>query len=182
MRVHVSIGGWCSFYNITIMCTYNAYSRCWKCPPSAATHLSSSYEGLDNILKFHSSDGCDFLSYVPFEVVNGLSIFPVHPAFPCSPQIKVTGCQTGASWRLQILTYYYSFTTTKSTTQFHHWHCCCVRNGGILLKITGHAFSIRVLWIYTRSRNENSCLGLSQIAIITITTLTALMSNNNHNQ
>ena len=41
---------------------------------------------------------------------------------------------------------------------------------------------IYVLWIYTRSRNENSCVGMSQIAIITITTLTAIMSNNNHNQ
>ena len=39
-----------------------------------------------------------------------------------------------------------------------------------------------VLWIYTRLHNENSCLGMSQIAIITITTLTALTSNNNHNQ
>ena len=33
---------------------------------------------------------------------------------------------------------------------------------------------IYVLWIYTRSHNGNSCLGMSQIAIITITTLTAL--------
>ena len=41
---------------------------------------------------------------------------------------------------------------------------------------------IYVLWIYTRSHNENSCLGMSQIAIITIATLTALTSNNNHNQ
>ena len=41
---------------------------------------------------------------------------------------------------------------------------------------------IYVLWIYTCSKNENSCLGMSQIAIITITTLTALTSNNNHNQ
>ena len=40
---------------------------------------------------------------------------------------------------------------------------------------------IYILWIYTRSHNENSCLGMSQIAIITITTLTALASNNNHN-
>ena len=44
------------------------------------------------------------------------------------------------------------------------------------------AFHIRIVYIlYTCSRNENSCLGMSQIAIITITTLTALMSNNNHN-
>ena len=41
---------------------------------------------------------------------------------------------------------------------------------------------IYVLWMYTCSHNENSCLGMSQITIITITTLTALMSNNNHNQ
>ena len=41
---------------------------------------------------------------------------------------------------------------------------------------------IYVLWIYTCSHNENSCLGMPQIAIITITTLTALISNNNHNQ
>ena len=41
---------------------------------------------------------------------------------------------------------------------------------------------IYVLWIYTRSHNENSCLGMSQIAIITINTLTALTCNNNHNQ
>ena len=33
--------------------------------------------------------------------------------------------------------------------------------------------------IYTHSHNENFCLGMSQI---TITTLTALTSNNNHNQ
>ena len=38
------------------------------------------------------------------------------------------------------------------------------------------------LWIYTGSHNENSCLGMSQFAIITITTITALTSNNNHNQ
>ena len=43
-------------------------------------------------------------------------------------------------------------------------------------------YSLYVLWIYTHSHNENSCLGMSQIAIITITTLTALTSNNNHNQ
>ena len=41
---------------------------------------------------------------------------------------------------------------------------------------------IYVLRIYTCSHNENSCLGMSQIAIITITTLTALTSNNNHYQ
>ena len=41
---------------------------------------------------------------------------------------------------------------------------------------------VYVMWIYTSSNNENSCLGMSQIAIITITTLTALMYNNNHNQ
>ena len=39
-----------------------------------------------------------------------------------------------------------------------------------------------VMWTYTRSHNENSCLGISQIAIITITTVTALTSSNNHNQ
>ena len=38
---------------------------------------------------------------------------------------------------------------------------------------------IYVLWIYIRSHNENSCLGMSQI---TITTLTAPTSDNNHNQ
>ena len=43
-------------------------------------------------------------------------------------------------------------------------------------------FVFYVLWIYTQSHNENSYLGMSQIAIITITTLTALMPNNNHNQ
>ena len=108
-------------------------------------YLATSYERMDNILKFHSSDGFDFLSYVALQVINGMRIFPVHPAFQCSPQIKVTGCQIGASWRPQILTYY-SFTnttTTKNTTQFRHWHCSCVRSGGILQKITSHAFSIR---------------------------------------
>ena len=40
---------------------------------------------------------------------------------------------------------------------------------------------IYILLIYTRLHNENSCLGMSQIAIITITTLTAL-TYNNHNQ
>ena len=39
-----------------------------------------------------------------------------------------------------------------------------------------------VLWIHTRSHNENSCLGMSQIAIIPISTLTALTYNYNHNQ
>ena len=50
------------------------------------------------------------------------------------------------------------------------------------LSVSEHDFLlfIYILWIYTRSRIENSCLGMSQIAIITITT--ALMSNNNHNQ
>ena len=38
---------------------------------------------------------------------------------------------------------------------------------------------IYVLWIYTRSHNENSCLDISQIAIIAITTLTALTCNKN---
>ena len=41
---------------------------------------------------------------------------------------------------------------------------------------------IYILWIYTRSHNENSCLGMSQNAIITITTLTALTYSNNHNE
>ena len=41
---------------------------------------------------------------------------------------------------------------------------------------------IYILWIYTHSHNENSCLGMSQNAIITITTLTALTYNNNHNE
>ena len=52
------------------------------------------------------------------------------------------------------------------------------------LHVSEHDFLlfIYVLWIYTRSRNENSCLGVSQIAIITITTPTALMYNNNDNQ
>ena len=52
------------------------------------------------------------------------------------------------------------------------------------LRLSEHDFLlfIYVLCIYTGSRNENSCLVMSQIAIITITTLTALMSNNNHNQ
>ena len=53
-----------------------------------------------------------------------------------------------------------------------------------LRRVSEHNFLlfIYVLWIYTCSRNENYCLSMSQIAIITITTLTALMSNNNHNQ
>ena len=34
---------------------------------------------------------------------------------------------------------------------------------------------------YTCLHNENSCLGMSQIAIITTTTLTTLTYNNNHN-
>ena len=53
-----------------------------------------------------------------------------------------------------------------------------------LRRVSEHDFllSLYLLWIYTRSRNENSCLGVSQIAVITITTLTALMSNNHHNQ
>ena len=51
-------------------------------------------------------------------------------------------------------------------------------------RVSEHDFLlfIYVLWIYTRSRNENSYLGMSQIAIITITTLTAPTSNNNRNQ
>ena len=45
-----------------------------------------------------------------------------------------------------------------------------------LRRVSEHDFLlfIYVLWIYTRSHNENSCLGMSQIAIITITPLTAL--------
>ena len=52
------------------------------------------------------------------------------------------------------------------------------------LRVSEHDFVlfIYILRIYTHSRNETSCLGMSQISIITITTLTALMSNNNHNQ
>ena len=53
-----------------------------------------------------------------------------------------------------------------------------------LRRVSQHDFLlfIYVFWIYIRSLNENSCLGMPQIAIITITTLTALTSNNNHNQ
>ena len=53
-----------------------------------------------------------------------------------------------------------------------------------LRRVSEHDFLlfIYVLWIYTSSHNENSCLGMSQIAMITITTLTALTYNNNHNQ
>ena len=51
----------------------------------------------------------------------------------------------------------------------------CVSEHDILL-------FIYVLWIYTHSHNENSCLGMSQIAIIRIPTFTALTSNNNRNQ
>ena len=53
-----------------------------------------------------------------------------------------------------------------------------------LCRVSEHDFllSIYVLWIYTCSHNENPCLGMSQTSIITITTLTALTSNNNHNQ
>ena len=53
-----------------------------------------------------------------------------------------------------------------------------------LHRVSEHVFLlfIYVLWIYTPSHNENSCLGMSQIAIITITTFTALTFNNNHNQ
>ena len=40
---------------------------------------------------------------------------------------------------------------------------------------------LHVRIVNTPLHNENSCLGMLQIAIITITTLTALMSNNNHN-
>ena len=49
-------------------------------------------------------------------------------------------------------------------------------------KITEFTYTFCEYSIYTRSHNENSCLGMSQIAIITITTLTALTYNNNHNQ
>ena len=53
-----------------------------------------------------------------------------------------------------------------------------------LRRVSEHDFLlfIYVLWIHTRSHNENSCLGMLQIAIITITTLAVLTSNNNHNQ
>ena len=45
------------------------------------------------------------------------------------------------------------------------------------------AFHIHIVnSLYISSHNENSCLGMSQIAIITITTLTALMFNNNHSR
>ena len=44
----------------------------------------------------------------------------------------------------------------------------CTRN---LRRVSeqGFLFFIYLLWIYTLSHNENSCLGMSQIAIITIT-------------
>ena len=53
-----------------------------------------------------------------------------------------------------------------------------------LHRVSEHNFLlfIYVLWIYTRSHSENSCLRMSQIAIIRITTLTALTYNSNHNQ
>ena len=53
-----------------------------------------------------------------------------------------------------------------------------------LRRVSEHNFLlfIYVLWIYTRSHNENSCLGMLQITVITITTLTVLTSNSNHNQ
>ena len=53
-----------------------------------------------------------------------------------------------------------------------------------LRSVSEHDFLlfIYVLWIYKRSNDENSCLGMSQIAIITITTLTTLTSNSNYNQ
>ena len=44
------------------------------------------------------------------------------------------------------------------------------------------AFHISIVNIYTRSHYENSCLGMSKIATITITTSTALTYNNNRNQ
>ena len=44
----------------------------------------------------------------------------------------------------------------------------------VIVQWVGIGNNIYVLWIYTRSHNENSYLGMSQIAIITITTLTAL--------
>ena len=51
------------------------------------------------------------------------------------------------------------------------------------LRVSEHDFLlfIYVLLIYTYSHNENSCLGMSQIAKITTPTLTALTYNNNHN-
>ena len=53
-----------------------------------------------------------------------------------------------------------------------------------LHRVSEHSFLrfIFILWVYTHLHNESSCLGMSQIPIITITTLTALTSNNNHNQ
>ena len=55
-----------------------------------------------------------------------------------------------------------------------------------LRRVSEHDFLlfIYLLQIYTGSHNENSCLGMSQIAIglITIITLTELTSNNNHYQ
>ena len=53
-----------------------------------------------------------------------------------------------------------------------------------LRRVSEHDFLLFIygLWIYTHSHNENSYLDMSQIAIITVTTLTAQMPNNNHNQ
>ena len=68
--------------------------------------------------------------------------------------------------------------TPKNLWNVYHRKLTSVQRAAKLLKLhVGY-----VLWIYTVSHNENSCLGMSQIAIITITTLTALTYNNNHNQ
>ena len=89
------------------------------------------------------------------------------------------------TWRQQLtFLFFYGACFLESFSQSPN---CTGRPGNFirnLHRVSEHDFLlfIYILWIYTRSRNENSCLVMSQIAIITISTLTALMSNNNHNQ
>ena len=59
--------------------------------------------------------------------------------------------------------------TPKKSLKRYHRKLTSVQRATKLLKL-----HIRIVNIHTRSHNENSCLGMSQIAIITITTLTAL--------
>ena len=88
------------------------------------------------------------------------------------------------TWRRRL-----TFLFFMEPASFNHLICLLIvlglgtgRPGNLtrnLRRVSEHDFLlfIYVLWIYAHSHNENSYLGKSQIAIITITTLTALTSN-----
>ena len=122
----------------------------------------------------------------PVSWINILEIFGLYVLISRQSHLKVSSVRT-LRWRLTFL----FFTEPVSL----NISACLISVLGLVTDPPGNLspnlrrvseqdvlLFIYILWIYTRSHNENSCLGMSQIAITTITTLTALMYNNNHNQ